>query len=33
MDLESCTTCHDVDGADPVCAVCHSTGLVKGEHE
>lgn len=33
MDLESCATCHDVDGADPVCAVCHSTGLVKGEHE
>jgi c(7)-type cytochrome triheme protein len=33
MDLESCATCHDVDGGDPVCAVCHSTGLVKGEKE
>lgn len=30
MDLESCATCHNVDGHDAVCAPCHSTGLVKG---
>ncbi len=30
MDIESCATCHQVDGGDPVCAPCHSTGLVKG---
>ena len=30
MDMESCATCHDVDGADPVCAMCHSSGIVKG---
>jgi hypothetical protein len=29
MDLESCVTCHDVDGGDPVCAMCHSSGIVK----
>ncbi|NOY05870.1 MAG: hypothetical protein GXO82_04460, partial [Chlorobi bacterium] len=28
MDLESCVTCHDVQGQDPVCAVCHSSGVV-----
>jgi len=31
MDMESCATCHNVDGADPVCAMCHSTGIVKGD--
>lgn len=30
MDMESCATCHQVDGGDPICAPCHSTGLVKG---
>ncbi len=30
MDIARCATCHDVDGADPVCAMCHSTGLVTG---
>ncbi len=29
MDLESCAVCHNVEGGDPVCAVCHSTGIVK----
>ena len=29
-DLMSCATCHNVDGGDPVCAKCHSTGVVKG---
>jgi hypothetical protein len=29
-DIENCVTCHDVDGADPLCAVCHSSGAVKG---
>ena len=28
IDLESCVTCHDVEGQDPVCAVCHSSGVV-----
>ena len=23
-DLESCTACHDVHGADPVCSMCHN---------
>jgi hypothetical protein len=31
MDLQSCATCHNVDGGDPICATCHSTGIVKGE--
>ncbi len=30
MDIESCVTCHNVEGGDPVCAACHSTGAVKG---
>lgn len=30
MDLESCVTCHNVEGGDPVCAACHSTGAVTG---
>lgn len=25
-DLESCVTCHDVQGSDPVCATCHTEG-------
>lgn len=25
-DLESCTSCHDVEGADPTCMVCHTEG-------
>ncbi|MBI5645688.1 MAG: hypothetical protein HY962_02050 [Ignavibacteriae bacterium] len=29
-DMASCATCHEVDGGDPICAPCHSTGLVKG---
>jgi hypothetical protein len=27
MDIERCATCHNIDGGDPVCAVCHSTGI------
>ncbi len=23
-DLESCMSCHDVEGSDPVCAMCHT---------
>jgi hypothetical protein len=30
MDIQSCATCHNVDGGDPICATCHSTGIVKG---
>ncbi|MBR9977673.1 MAG: cytochrome c3 family protein [Bacteroidetes bacterium] len=30
MDMESCVTCHNVEGGDPVCAACHSTGAVTG---
>jgi hypothetical protein len=30
MDIESCVTCHNVEGGDPVCAACHSTGAVTG---
>lgn len=30
MDMESCVTCHEVDGGDPVCAGCHSTGTIPG---
>lgn len=30
MDMESCVTCHNVDGGDPVCAGCHSNGAVTG---
>ncbi len=28
-DIESCASCHDVEGADPVCITCHSdpTGI------
>lgn len=26
MDMESCATCHQVDGGDPVCAGCHFSG-------
>ncbi|MFZ1731449.1 MAG: cytochrome c3 family protein [Bacteroidota bacterium] len=29
-DIESCVTCHNVEGGDPVCAACHSTGAVTG---
>lgn len=30
MDIESCVTCHNVEGGDPVCSACHSTGAVTG---
>ncbi|MBE0643336.1 MAG: hypothetical protein IH600_04595 [Bacteroidetes bacterium] len=30
MDIEACVTCHNVEGGDPVCAACHSTGAVTG---
>ena len=30
MDIESCVTCHNVEGGDPVCARCHSTGAITG---
>lgn len=26
-DLESCIACHDVDGRDPSCMVCHTDGI------
>ncbi|MDT8324083.1 MAG: cytochrome c3 family protein [Bacteroidota bacterium] len=29
MDIESCVTCHNVDGGDPVCAGCHE-GVMQG---
>jgi hypothetical protein len=29
MDIESCASCHNVEGGDPKCALCHSSGLVK----
>ncbi|MDH7516333.1 MAG: cytochrome c3 family protein [Bacteroidota bacterium] len=29
-DIASCAVCHDVDGGDPVCAICHATGAVRG---
>jgi hypothetical protein len=32
-DMMSCATCHNVEGGDPVCAKCHSTGVVKGGDE
>ena len=32
MNMESCVTCHNVDGGDPVCAVCHSSGFVGGDN-
>lgn len=32
MDIAACATCHEVDAGDPVCAICHSTGVVKGEN-
>lgn len=25
-DIESCMSCHDVEGTDPTCALCHSGG-------
>lgn len=28
MNIESCVTCHNVEGADPICATCHSNGFV-----
>jgi Outer membrane cytochrome MtrC/MtrF-like, domains II/IV len=31
MDIERCVTCHNVDGGDPICAMCHSTGVAGGE--
>lgn len=30
MDIQSCATCHNVDGGDPICATCHSNGFVEG---
>jgi predicted CXXCH cytochrome family protein len=30
MDMESCATCHNLDGGDPICAACHNTGVVTG---
>lgn len=27
MNIESCVTCHNVDGADPICATCHGNGF------
>jgi predicted CXXCH cytochrome family protein len=30
MDMESCATCHDMNGADPTCAGCHSTVVRRG---
>lgn len=30
MDMESCATCHQIDGGDPICAACHSSGIVTG---
>ncbi|MBN1446874.1 MAG: hypothetical protein JXA28_03000 [Bacteroidetes bacterium] len=30
MDMESCVTCHNVDGGDPICAGCHLTGAATG---
>ncbi len=31
MDIESCVTCHNVDGGDPVCAGCHTADITGGE--
>jgi len=33
MDIQHCATCHNVDGGDPVCMVCHSTGVAGGENK
>ncbi len=30
MDIESCATCHNIDGEDPICAACHSTAEAAG---
>jgi hypothetical protein len=30
MDIETCVTCHNIDGGDPVCAGCHSSGAITG---
>jgi len=31
MDIESCVTCHNVDGGDPVCAGCHTADITGGQ--
>lgn len=32
-DMESCASCHDVEGRDPVCATCHADLAPKGRKQ
>jgi hypothetical protein len=29
--MESCASCHDVEGRDPVCVTCHADLAPKGK--
>jgi hypothetical protein len=31
--MESCASCHDVEGRDPACVKCHSNLAPKGKRQ